>query len=174
MGYMEIDFSLYFLDYMYNLFPVYLTMCTTLVAIQVIINHKYLAYMVSIVVLLLIDIILLILDVNSNMLSIGSSPYMIYSDLNGFGPSNKGVFWFSLYWVLFGLLFLMLSATMMIRGSKKSFKERLKIINPTKSYIITTSTVGFLFILTASFVFYNTQVLNSYKSSDEIEKTAVS
>ena len=68
----------------------------------------------------------------------------------------------------------MLSATMMIRGSKKSFKERLKIINPTKSYIITTSTVGFLFILTASFVFYNTQVLNSYKSSDEIEKTAVS
>ncbi|MAW50649.1 MAG: hypothetical protein CMC41_05930 [Flavobacteriaceae bacterium] len=174
MGYMEIDFSLYFLDYMYNLFPVYLTMCTTLVAIQVIINHKYLAYMVSIVVLLLIDIILLILDVNSNMLSIGSSPYMIYSDLNGFGPSNKGVFWFSLYWVLFGLLFLMLSATMMIRGSKKSFKERLKSINPTKSYIITTSTVGFLFILTASFVFYNTQVLNSYKSSDEIEKTAVS
>ena len=176
MGYTEIDLSLYFLDYLYNLFPVYLTMCTTLVAIQVIVNHKYLAYMISIIVLLLIDIILLILDVNSNMLSIGSSPYMIYSDLNGFGPSNKGVFWFSLYWVLFGLLFLMLSATVWNRGSKKSLKERLRGINVNtgKSYLIIVSIVGFLFILTASFVFYNTQVLNPYKSSDESEKTAVS
>ena len=101
---------------------------------------------------------------------------MIYSDLNGFGPSNIGVFWFSLYWVLFGLLFLMLSATVWNRGSKKSLKERLRGINVNtgKSYLIIVSIVGFLFILTASFVFYNTQVLNPYKSSDELEKTAVS
>ena len=59
MGYTEIDLSLYFLDYLYNLFPVYLTMCTTLVAIQVIVNHKYLAYMISIIVLLLIDLSLI-------------------------------------------------------------------------------------------------------------------
>ncbi|MBL29910.1 MAG: hypothetical protein CMC81_01515 [Flavobacteriaceae bacterium] len=176
MGFTKIDFSLYLMDYLYNLFPVYLTTCATLVAIQVIVNHKYLAYMVSVIVLLLIDIILLILDVNSNMLSIGSTPYMIYSDLNGFGPSNKGVFWFNLYWILFGLLFLMLSGTIWNRGSKKSLKERLKgvLINTNKLYLVSVSVVGFLFILVSSFVFYNTQVLNSYKSSDEYEKIAVS
>ena len=129
-------------------------MCTTLVAIQVLVNHKYLAYMVSIVVLLLIDIILLILDVNSNMLSIGSSPYMIYSDLNGYGPSNTGVFWFSTYWMLFGLLLLTLSGIIWNRGAKKSFKERLNSVksNTSRAYSVIVSSIGLLFILTAAFV----------------------
>ena len=175
-GFSEIDFYLYFKDYLFNLFPVYFTMCATLVAIQVIVNHKYLGYMVSIIILLLFDIVLLILDINSNMLSIGSSPYMIYSDLNGFGPSNEGVFWFNLYWMLFGLLFLILSGMIWNRGAKKSFKERLNSINSNTglTYLVIVSSIGILFILTASFVFYNTQILNSYKSSDQYEVLAVS
>ena len=175
-GYTDIEFSLYLKDYLFNLFPVYFTMCAALVAIQVIVNNKYLGYMVSIIVLLLFDIVLLILDINSNMLSIGSTPYMIYSDLNGFGPSNIGVFWFSLYWMLFGLLFLTLSGTIWNRGSKKSFKERLNSVksNTSKKYSIILSSLGVLFVLTASFVYYNTQILNSYKSSDDSEKLAVS
>ena len=70
----------------------------------------------------------------------------------------------------------MLSGTIWNRGSKKSLKERLKgvLINTNKLYLVSVSVVGFLFILVSSFVFYNTQVLNSYKSSDEYEKIAVS
>ena len=174
-GYSNIELSLYFKDYLYNMFPVYLTMCATLVSIQVIVNHKYLGYMVSVILLLGFDIILLIMDVNSNMLSIGSSPYMIYSDLNGFGPSNIGVFWFNLYWVLFASFLLTLSGMVWNRGTQKTFKERLKSIkgNTSKSYSIIVLANGFLWVLSASFVFYNTQILNTYKSSDEYEKLAV-
>ena len=175
-GFTQIEFSLYVKDYIYNMFPIYFTMCAALVAIQVIVNNKYIGYMVSVIVLLGFDIILLILDVNSNMLSLGSTPYMIYSDLNGFGPSNTGVFWFSLYWILFSLLLLSLSGLIWNRGVKKSFKERLNSINSntSKTYSIIVSSIGVLFILTASFVYYNTQILNSYKSSDRYEELAVS
>ncbi len=175
-GFTEIDLLLYIKDYMYNMFPVYFTMCSLLVAIQVIVNNKYIGYLVSVIVLLGFDIILLILDVNSNMLSIGSTPYMIYSDLNGFGPSNIGVFWFSLYWILFSLFLLSLSGMIWNRGAKKSFKERLKSINSntSRSYSIVVLSIGTLWVLTASFVFYNTQILNSYKSSDKYEELAVS
>ncbi len=175
MGFTQIEFSLYVKDYIYNMFPVYFTMCATLVAIQVLVNNKYLGYVFSVILLLGFDIILLILDVNSNMLSIGSSPYMIYSDLNGFGPSNVGVFWFSIYWMLFAIFLLTLSGMIWNRGAKKSFKERLMSINSntSKSYSITVISIGVLWTIIASFVFYNTQILNSYKSSDEYEKLAV-
>jgi hypothetical protein len=175
-GFTQIEFSLYIKDYIYNMFPLYFTTCSVLVAIQVIVNNKYIGYMVSVIVLLVSDIILLILDVNSNMLSLGATPYMIYSDLNGYGPSNSGVFWFSTYWMLFGLLILTLSGIIWNRGAKKSFKERLNSVksNTSRAYSIIVSSIGLLFILTAAFVFYNTQILNSYKSNDKYEELAVS
>ena len=175
-GFTQIEFSLYIKDYIYNMFPFYFTTCSVLVAIQVIVNNKYIGYMVSVIALLVSDIILLILDVNSNMLSLGATPYMIYSDLNGYGPSNTGVFWFSTYWMLFGLLLLTLSGIIWNRGAKKSFKERLNSVksNTSRAYSVIVSSIGLLFILTAAFVFYNTQILNSYKSNDKYEELAVS
>ena len=175
-GFTQIEFSLYIKDYIYNMFPFYFTTCSVLVAIQVIVNNKYIGYMVSVIALLVSDIILLILDVNSNMLSLGATPYMIYSDLNGYGPSNTGVFWFSTYWMLFGLLLLTLSGIIWNRGAKKSFKERLNSVksNTSRAYSVIVSSIGLLFILTAGFVFYNTQILNSYKSNDKYEELAVS
>ena len=175
-GFTQIEFSLYIKDYIYNMFPFYFTTCSVLVAIQVIVNNKYIGYMVSVIALLVSDIILLILDVNSNMLSLGATPYMIYSDLNGYGPSNTGVFWFSTYWMLFGLLLLTLSGIIWNRGAKKSFKERLNSVksNTSRAYSVIVSSIGLLFILTTGFVFYNTQILNSYKSNDKYEELAVS
>jgi len=176
MGYTQIEFSLYFKDFLYNLFPIYFTICATLVAIQVIVNHKYLGYMISVIVLLVLDIILLILEIDSNMISFAATPYMIYSDLNGFGPSNLGVFWFSIYWMLFALFLLTLSGVIWNRGAKKSFKERLNGANSntSKSYLMIVSSIGVSWTIVASFIFYNTQILNTYKSSDESEQLAVS
>jgi len=176
MGYIEIEFSLYIKDFIYNLFPLYFTTCTVVIAIQVIVNNKYIGYMVSVIVLLVLDIILEVLDISSNMISFGATPYMIYSDLNGFGPSNLGVFWFSVYWMLFGLFLFTLSGFIWNRGSVKSFKERLNGFksNTSKSYIIIVSSVGLLWATVSIFVYYNTQILNTYDSVDKSEELAIS
>ena len=141
MGYTEIEFSLYLKDFIYNLFPFYFATCAAVVAIQVIVNNKYIGYVVSVIVLLVLDIILLVLDISSNMISFTATPYMIYSDLNGFGPSNIGVFWFSVYWMLFAMFLFTLSGFIWNRGAVKSFKERLNGFksNITKPYVIIVS-----------------------------------
>ena len=176
MGYNEIEFSLYIKDFLYNLFPLYFTTCTVVVAIQVIFNNKYIGYMVSVIILLVLDIILEVLDISSNMISFGATPYMIYSDLNGFGPSNMGVFWFNIYWILFGLFLFTLSGFIWNRGSVKSLKERLNGFrsNTSKSYVIIVSSIGLMWTAVSIFVYYNTQVLNTYNSTDKFEKLAIS
>ena len=101
-GFDDIQLSIYFWDFMYRAMPIYLLFCTSSIAIQVIVNNKYFGYLISVVLILLLDILLLLADIESNMLSFGSTPFMIYSDMNGFGPSEKGVFWFNLYWIFTG------------------------------------------------------------------------
>ena len=176
MGYTEIEFSLYLKDFIYNLFPFYFSTCAVVVAIQVIVNNKYIGYVVSVIVLLVLDIILLVLDISSNMISFTATPYMIYSDLNGFGPSNIGVFWFSVYWMLFAMFLFTLSGFIWNRGAVKSFKERLNGFksNITKPYVIIVSSIGMIWIAVSFFVYYNSQILNTYNSIDRSEELAVS
>ena len=174
-GFDQIELSTYFWSFIYNAFPLYLVTSMILVALQVIVNHKYLGYMLSVIVILGLDIILAILDVQSNMLSYLGTPYLIYSDMNGFGPSNTGVFWFTLYWMVMGILLLVLSGLFWARGATDSLKMRLttqwRKVN--KSYISLVVVVGVVWVALTSFVYYNTQVLNPYKSSEARELLAV-
>ena len=174
-GYTKIELGLYAQDFLYTAFPMYVVWSCILVFVQIIINNKYLGYFVSILLLFLLDLLFMILEIETNMLSIGSGPSYTYSDMNGFGPALTGSNWFNIYWVLFGLLLLVLSGLIWVRGVTFGFKNRLK---SAKKHLTTQYTFGLLTIIilfagTASFVFYNTQVLNSYKTSDEVEKGQV-
>lgn len=174
-GYFQIELSTYFWDFVYNDLPLYLGTSVAMIAIQVLVNHKYLGYMFSIIMVLGLDIILSILDIRSNMLSFMGSPYLIYSDMNGFGPSNLGVFWFNLYWILGPLFLLVLSGLFWSRGAVSTIGERLKNgwKKTPRSYALGVVVVGGLWVVLASFIYYNTQVLNPYKTVEEAENLAV-
>ncbi|MGB0366819.1 MAG: ABC transporter permease/M1 family aminopeptidase [Flavobacteriaceae bacterium] len=175
MGYFQIELSTYFWDFIYNSFPLYLVTCIMLVAVQVLINNKYLGYMFSVIIILGLDIILSIADIQTNMLRFMGTPYLIYSDMNGFGPSKEGVFWFSLYWFVSALFLLMISGRFWARGSASSFKERFnsRLAKPNPIYNLFLAITGILWFAIASFVYYNTQVLNPYKTGDEAEQLAI-
>ena len=174
-GFTDIQLEVYFWDFVYEAMPIYLYVCTTLIAVQVIVNNKYFGYLISVVLLLLIDIILLLADIKSNMLSFGETPYMIYSDMNGFGPSEKGVFWFNLYWIFTGLTILIFSSNLWDRGTNNKFKDRFKFQkeNLSKKVLIPSILVGVCWFLITGYVYYNTQILNPYKKNKELEKIAV-
>lgn len=171
-GYTKIELGLYAQDFLYSAFPMYIVWSCVLVFIQIIINNKYLGYFVSILLLFLLDLFFLILEVETNMLNIGVGPSYIYSDMNGFGSALAGSNWFNLYWILFGLLLLALSGLIWVRGVTFGFKNRMKSAKKhlTPTYTFGLSLVTLLFVATASFVYYNTQILNTYKTSDEVEK----
>ena len=164
-GFNDIQPSVYFWDFVYRAMPLYLLFCSSSIAVQVIVNNKYFGYLISVVLILVIDIILLLADIGSNMLSFGSTPFLIYSDMNGFGPSEKGVFWFNLYWIFTGLTLLIFSSNLWDRGTNNRFKDRFKFQkeNLSKKVFIPSALIGICWLIITGYVYYNTQILNPYK-----------
>ncbi|MDX5584337.1 MAG: M1 family aminopeptidase [Aureibaculum sp.] len=171
-GYYRIEFDVYFLSFFYKSFATYIIWSGVMIMIQVLLNNKYIGYFISILVVFLWSKMLLIFDVQSNMLSIGGTPKMIYSDMNGFGPSIQGVMWLNLYWILFSLICLLIAGALWNRGVMSSLKRRIKIAKKQtpKNYRLMIFGTVFCWIVVGGFVFYNTQVLNKSNTSDELEK----
>jgi hypothetical protein len=170
-GYTKIELGLYAQDFMYTAFPKYIIWSCIFVFIQILINNKYLGYFVSILLVFLLDLLFLMLEIETKMLNIASVPSYIYSDMNGFGSALTGSHWFNLYWVLFGLLTLTISGLIWVRGVTFGFKNRLKSVKKhlTPAYTLVLVIVTGLWLATASFVYYNTQVVNTYKTSSTLE-----
>ena len=171
-GFYRIELDVYLLSFFHTNFITYIVWSGIMILIQVLLNNKYLGYFISIIVIFIWNILLTIFDVQSKMLSIGGRPSFIYSDMNGFGPSLNGVIWFNLYWVLFSFICLLIAGALWNRGVLGSIKERWKVARKqtAKKYRLLGISVVSSWVLVAAFVYYNTQILNEYKTSDEQEE----
>jgi len=174
-GFYRIELDIYFQDFIYTSLMTYIVWSGVMIMIQVLLSNKYIGYFVSILVVFLWGYMLSIFNVESNMLSIGRVPGMIYSDMNAFGPSLKGIMWFNLYWVLFSFICLLIAGALWNRGAISSLKERVQIAKKQipKNYRFIAFGTVFCWVTVAGFVFYNTQVLNSFKTGGEVVKQAV-
>jgi len=171
-GYTRIELDVYLLDFFYSNLMLYIIWSGIMIFIQVLVNNKYIGYFVSILVIFLWNILLMIFDTESNMLMLAEGPSIRYSDMNGFGPGLTGALWFNLYWVLFAVISLLIAGALWNRGVKSSLVERIKIAKAQvpKSYRLAMMTIIALWLAVAGFVYYNTQILNPYKTSDQWEK----
>ncbi|MFT5901322.1 MAG: ABC-2 type transport system permease protein, partial [Bacteroidia bacterium] len=171
MGFTRIELHVYLVDFLLSDFPIYVIWSGVMIMIQVILNNKYVGYFVSILIFFLWSLIMVALDLQSNMLSIGAGPSVMYSDMNGFGAGVNGRLWFNLYWFLFSFICIIVASAMWTRGTSSSIIERakhanLKLNNATKGL---TAVLVLVFIGVGGFVYYNTQVLNPYKTPDQLE-----
>jgi hypothetical protein len=175
LGFTDIQLSIYFLEFVYDFLPNYLFFSILFVFIQVVANNKYQGYFLSIIFSLLLNIILFALDIQSNMINLGGLPSLSYSDLNGFGPGLTGAMWFAAYWLLFGGILLIISGLFWVRSSGGSFKTRTKlaIVNLKNGNAIPLIVVSLLWAFTAGFVYYTTQILNTYDTPDAQELISV-
>jgi hypothetical protein len=173
-GFTRIELDVYLLDFFYSNFALYIVFGGLMIMIQVLSSNKYIGYFISILVLLVWEIVLSILDISSNMLVIGGGGSVFYSDMNSFGPGLKSALWFNLYWILLSFLGLLIAGALWNRGSKSSLLSRIKTARKEvpKSYRGFIGVIAMSWIAVAIFVYYNTQVLNPYRSSDETEQLA--
>lgn len=138
------------------------------------INNRYLGYFAFVAFVIVNQFIWGLFEIDTNMLSYGSRPTVTYSDMNGFGPFVSGTIWFSLYWAAFCLILCLIIISFYTRGKEEQFRYRWKNAKKTfstKKIAIAVSLV--VFALCGSFVYYNTQVLNKYDSSDQMEKNQI-
>ncbi|MEP6736399.1 MAG: M1 family aminopeptidase [Chryseolinea sp.] len=138
------------------------------------INNRYIAYFAFVAFLILNQFIWGALRINTNMIKFGSTPNVIYSDMNGFGPFVLSAVWYNIYWVIFCILTGFVIFFFYIRGNEIDFAHRLK--DAKHLFFKNKLAIGlcsFVFLLCGSFVYYNTMVLNKYDSEREHENKLV-
>ena len=171
-GFTRIELDVYLLDFFYENLALYIVFGGIMITIQVLSSNKYIGYFISVLVLLAWEILLSILDIRTNMLDIGGSASVYYSDMNAFGPGLKSTLWFNFYWILLSVLGLLIAGALWNRGSKSSLLSRIKTARKEvpKSYRAVIAIIAVIWLGVAGFVYYNTQVLNPYRSSDTTEQ----
>lgn len=162
-------------------FPLYLTALGLILAdlllfamfamtVHVLVNHKYVAHTVAMLAYILKDNAQE-LGIEHNLWLYGSDPGWQYSDMMGFGPFLGPWMWFKLFWAGWALLFAVLSIVFWARGQERGFRQRIADARRRFTRLPAIAGAAALLIITlvGGFVFYNTNVLNRYRSSFEEE-----
>lgn len=171
-GYTNYELPVYFRLMGYDYIN-FLMLAALALFLQIIINNRYIAYFVFIAFVVASNFIWTALDIETKMVMYGSTGRMLYSDMNRYGPFSISKHWFIGYWGLFAALLSAVALLFWVRGKSVAFKERLLIArerlqhNKNSRWTILALLAGWL--LTGGFVYYNTKILNTYKTSKEME-----
>jgi ABC-2 type transport system permease protein len=97
-------------------------------------------------------------------------PYVVYSDMNGFGHFRLPTFSLIAYWAPFCFLLLALGHVLYPRGTVISLGDRLRSSRAriTPSLSLACSMAALLFVAGGVWIFWNTNVLNRYETTDSL------
>jgi ABC-type transport system involved in multi-copper enzyme maturation permease subunit len=163
MGYNKVELHLY-LQVLFGFQLVdYMLFAVLVFVIHVVVNQKYIGLLVALLVLAFMSFASNF-GIEHSMLIYNADPGWSYSDMRGYGTSFQPWFWFKAYWSAWALLLAVAAKLLWPRGKEQGFSNRIlaakrRFAGATKWAAIIG--VGLLLGL-ASFIFYNTNVLNEY------------
>jgi len=166
-GYTHLELGVYAGSMLIGLVP-YVLMGLLAITAMVCTQNKFVGFLVVILVFVG-QTVLGMLHYEHNLYSFAGAPIAPYSDMNGFGHYLTGWAWFSGYWALFTLLLLMAAAALWARGQVGTLRERGRLAaQKLRGRLgLAMAATALLWIATGGYIFYNTNVLNTYTPSDE-------
>ncbi|MGK0413569.1 MAG: ABC-2 type transport system permease protein [Polaribacter sp.] len=167
-GYYKYEFQVYFYGFFLEILP-FLALYTCIAFfIQSVVNHKFVGIML-VIVCFIINVTLSAFGVEHDLLLFGGSSLGTYSDMNGYGHFLKPYLFIKSYWFLFGMLLLIIGSLVSIRGTETNLLKRIRVgkYRLSKPLFKFASIVCFVFIIMGSFIFYNTNILNTYWTNSE-------
>ncbi|WP_394746846.1 M1 family aminopeptidase [Spongiimicrobium salis] len=175
-GFSRVEIDQYLTNFLLEPFPNYIIYAAIAMLCQVLLNHKYLGYLVSLLLFFGWERLLSIMDVSTHLLAIARGPSLQYSDLNSFGPGLEGALWFKWYWLLFAFICVLITSALWNRGIKKSLLLRIKITPKvlSKNNFILFLGSTLLWVLVGAFIFYNTEIINTNRSRKQEQEISAS
>jgi ABC-2 type transport system permease protein len=169
-GYHQFELGVYFKELFGIRLVRFWILCAFALLVQTIVNHKYLGHFV--VVLYFVSTIALpALGLQHYLYRFGQAPPFIYSDFNGFGPFVRPLFWFQLYWGIAAVALAIVSNLLWVRGTEGNWRVRLKlaVARLTRPAVAGLTVCLLLFVGVGGYIFYNTDVLNPYRTTFRID-----
>ncbi len=145
--------------------PEYLLFAVLALVVQGLVAHRYVGHLLALVSYAFI-LFAAGLGIEHHMLVFGSAPRWYYSDIRGFGPSLGPWRWFMAYWTAWALLLAVAAQLFWVRGTDTGTRSRLRLarLRGTAATAWAGAVALLLIAGLGGFVFYNTNVLNTYRS----------
>jgi len=172
-GYFNFEIGLYLRGLFLVQMPAWYLIAALAIATQVFTGNKIAGFGVMVIFFILQEVIGTI-GLEHNLWFYGEYPSPIYSDMNGYGHFVRPLFWFFLYWGLVATALLILSVLFWVRGTDVRgmgrFREaRRRLTGPRLAALATTLAAV---VVVGSWIFYNTNVLNEFRSAKLESKRA--
>lgn len=166
-GYYKFELGVYFISFFGDLLPFLLLFTFVSFFIHVLVNKKFVAY-ILVVTFFIVIFALGLFGYDHDLYSFGGHNLGTYSQMNGFGHFLVPFLWFKTYWFVFCAFVMLITTLFLVRGTETNFNIRLQQAKQriTPSVLKTGLVIGVLFIGLGSYIFYNTNVLNK-RWSDE-------
>lgn len=172
-GYTKFELSLYLTDVvLLRIFGISLLVALGL-SLQVFFKNRYIAFFVMAFIVLGLPLILRALNYDNDLYRFNiAGNTMKYSDMNGHGNTLPNFFVMKAYWIGLMLIISTFAIAIYQRGKEQAFSVRWKqgLKNFKLSYKLTIVFGLLCFLGFGSIIYYNTRVLNKYKSEKEKEK----
>ena len=170
-GYYRFQFDLYFTDLFGIRLVQFWILCALALLIHTIVNNKYLGHFLM-VVYFVATIAVPNMGLQNYLYRFGQAPPYTYSDMNGYGPFAAPLFWYHLYWAIAAVVLAVLTNLLWVRSTEGGLRTRLiqardRLSRPAA---IGLTVCGVLFVGVGSYIFYNTGILNSYRTTWRVDE----
>jgi ABC-type transport system involved in multi-copper enzyme maturation permease subunit len=172
-GYTNFEFDKYLLWYVVP-WAIDVTQIAVLAMfIQVLVPHKFVGWLVMLLIVVS-EIVLAQLGYEHNLYRFAGGPEVPLSDLNGQGDFAVYRAWFRAYWTAAAILLVVASFALWRRGISGSLRARIRAmpmrLRGTPAAIGVAALVAFTAL--GGYIFYNTNVLNEYRTVLDDEQWA--
>jgi ABC-2 type transport system permease protein len=169
-GYTHLEPALY-IKYLFGLRLInYWLLCVLAITIQTLVNNKYMGWFVM-VLYYVAGAFMGQLGLEHHLYRYTSTPGYTYSDMNGFGHFLGPVLWFTGYWTAFAVLLALIASLFWVRGLATEWGWRRHLartrFGAPQLWIAVSAAAAFVAL--GSFIFYNTNILNTYRTRKQSE-----
>ena len=170
-GYENLELALYFERGYFFLVtqPVFIAVLACFV--HVLVKNRFLG--IALMVLYLLSFIIFqVLGLDHPLYHYGLSDFRApLSDMNGSGRFMRAGYWLRLYWLAIAVMLLLLTHLLWSRGTPQPLGLRLKRLCDQKhsEFAIPFLVSAVCAVVTGSFIFYNTNVLNEFVTPAKVE-----
>jgi ABC-type transport system involved in multi-copper enzyme maturation permease subunit len=140
---------------------------------QVLTNNRYVGFLIALFYIIA-QAVMDALHYEHHLYQLFVLPDTTYSDMNGYGHFARPFEWFSLYWTIFAAILLIVGHLFWVRGTETAMRIRTRVARGRLAMpvVTTLALLVIAFAATGFYIFYNTNVLNHYSTSDQRDKRA--